>query len=124
MPSKHIFTGIIVVDALRITLALCLPIRSETLSIVIKDQYPHIAYFVGCFSHSAAAVPSPNKQCRQSWRSKVRRSKTLRGNNPIVWRQRFQNQGMPFYVALFGAEGKRIVIPKQRLPRRGAKIRL
>jgi HNH endonuclease len=92
---------------------------------IILGRYPNIAYFVGTASpFPSPPYPSGIKHVVSLGDAKYGDAKLLGATIRLFGDSGFQDKGMPFYTAIYGAEGARRVIPKPRLPRRGEKIRL
>jgi hypothetical protein len=92
---------------------------------IILGRYPDIAYFVGSDSTTPSA---PDPRGRQH--SVVLGTVNYRNLTLLTAAIRLFGdsgagaRGMPYYTVIYGAEGKRNVVPKRRLPRLPRKLAL
>jgi hypothetical protein len=99
--------------------------RPLALPDIILGRYPNIAHFVG--SQTRQPLPRHPRGRQHSINLDSRsfgRFKFLLSVIRLFGDSGTPDRGMPFYAVICGIEGKRKIIPRQRLPRRGEKILL
>lgn len=92
---------------------------------IILGKYPQIAYFVGSDpTQPSAPYPRGSQHAVHLGSMNYRNLTLLTATIRLFADSGANGKGKPFYTVIYGAEGKRKVIPKPRLPRLARKFLL